>query len=96
MNVETDLKIEETFFPLTGQVEYRIKMRKLSKRFDYTKLKFESIEKWVEHPWIEDEDEYRPIWADTSRVFKTLDSAKESLDTLINYYLRKTVIKKII
>jgi hypothetical protein len=95
MNVETDLKIEETFFPLTGQVEYRIKMRKLSKRFNLKKFKLELIEKWVEHPLVYDEYEW-PIWTDACIYFKTFDSAKASMDILVNYYLNKTTIKTII
>lgn len=95
MNVDTDLKIEQTTYPNTGQTEYRIKMRKVSKRFNFAKLTFETIEQWVEHPRVEDEQEW-PIWNDSSKVFYELPDAERSLAKLQNYYLRKESIKTIL
>lgn len=95
MNVDTDLKIEQTTYPQTGETEYRIKMRVSVQKFDFKKMRFENVEMWVEHPLVEDEHECL-IWSDSSTCFKTLDSAKASLDTLINHYLRKESIKTIL
>lgn len=90
MNVDTDLKIEKTEYPLTGEVEYRIKMRVPTTTFDWRIFTPKVTgEKWTEHPNIYDAFDW-PIWSDSITVFTSLEKAEASLTNLKNYYLRKT------
>lgn len=96
MNVKKDLKLEETTYPLTGQVEYRIKMRVPVTKFNWKTFKNEVTgEKWENHPRVEDENEW-PIWSDSYTIFTSLEKAEASLNSLKNYYLRKTFKTEII